>query len=188
MDTPAPPGQDIAPLGAPCGVSDIIEIRDPAVDVESLMATVRANVARRRAEGAYSEDLDSIAAEVFGEALAMQSSPSAIAGGTGDLVATVAELNQRWMVREVPFSSNVPLIGPVIVAVRKAWNWMSAKWYVRPILHQLVGFNALVVAAFNESAAAQKDLAEELNRQQAEMALLRQEIERLQARGLPESE
>jgi len=74
-------------------------------------------------------------------------------------------------------------MGPVIVAVRNAWNWMSAKWYVRPIVQQLVGFNALVVRAFTESIAAQQETTVELHQLQIEIGLLREEIERLQARG-----
>lgn len=161
-------------------VADVIEIRDPQVDVDALMAKVRDNVARRRAEGAYSEDLDAIADQVHADLIATQVSGSGVGGDVRDVTVTLAELNAHWMVREVPFTSSVPVFGSAIVAVRNAWNWMSTKWYVRPILHQLVGFNALVVRALNESVAAQQALTEELHRQQAEIVLLREEIERLQ--------
>jgi uncharacterized small protein (DUF1192 family) len=160
---------------------EIFEIRDPQVDVEALMRTVRENVARRRADGAYSEDLDAIADEVFAQAMAGQVTSLIAGGDVHDLAASIAELNARWMVREVPFTSNVPLFGPLIVAVRKAWNWMSTKWYVRPIVQQQVGFNALVVRALNESMAIQKELTEKVPQLQAEVAVLREEIERLQA-------
>ena len=163
-------------------VADVIEIRDPEVDVDALMAKVRDNVARRRAEGAYSEDLDAIANEVRAASIAVPASAPGVAADARDLDATLAELNAAWMVREVPFSSNVPVFGTAIVAVRNAWNWMSTKWYVRPLLHQLVGFNALVVRALNESAISQQTLAEELRQQQAEIAHLREEIKGLLAK------
>jgi hypothetical protein len=161
--------------------TEIIEIRDPEVDVDALMATVRDNVARRRAEGAYSEDLDAIVDEVRAASIAEQAFTSAVAGGGRDVAATLTELNAHWMVREVPFASNAPIVGPVIVAVRNAWNWMSTKWYVRPILQQQVGFNALVVHALNESVARQQGLSERVSQLQAEVALLREEIARLHA-------
>jgi hypothetical protein len=169
-------------------VADVIEIRDPEVDVDALMAKVRDNVARRRAEGAYSEDLDAIANEVRAVSIAAQASTSGVAGDAHDLDATLTELNVHWMVREVPFTSNVPVFGSAIVAVRNAWNWMSTKWYVRPILHQLVGFNALVVRALNESATSQQTLTEELRQQQAEIVHLREEIKELLARDAVKSD
>ena len=161
--------------------AEIIEIRDPEVDVDALMAKVRDNVARRRAEGAYSEDLDAIADEVRAASMAERTYTPLVIGEGHDINVTLAGLSAHWIVREVPFASNMPVFGPVIVAVRRAWNWMSTKWYVRPILQQIVGFNALVVRALNESAAAQGALTGELRRQQAEIDALREEIERLRS-------
>jgi hypothetical protein len=104
----------------------------------------------------------------------------------------LAELSARWVVREVPFTSRVPVLGPLIVTVRNLWNWMSTKWYVQPILQQLVGFNALVVRAFNEMDAERQALAEEVRQlksaceqQQREIELLMEEIRRLQAPKSP---
>jgi hypothetical protein len=164
--------------------AEIIEIRDPEVDVDALMAKVRDNVARRRAEGAYSEDLDAIADEVRAASIAERELAPGVAGGGRDVAAILAELNAHWMVREVPFASNVPVFGPAIIAVRNAWNWMSTKWYVRPILQQQVGFNALVVHALNESVAIQQALTEKVSQLQAEVVLLQEEIARSQATGI----
>jgi O-antigen chain-terminating methyltransferase len=162
-------------------VASIIEIRDPEIDVEAIMARVRANVARRRAEGAYQEDLDAVAEEVFAEVMASQPTAS-LPPSEGGLTATLAELGNRWMVREVPFTSRVPVLGPVIVAARTFWNWMSTKWYVQPILQQQMGFNALVVRAFQEMDAERQALAEEVHQlrsiceqQQRDIEMLRRE-------------
>jgi hypothetical protein len=173
-------------------LSEIVEIRDPEVDVEAIMARVRENVARRRAEGAYQEDLDAIAGEVF--AAVLQPKPSAPARwpATGPAADTLAEMNNRWMVHEVPFTSQTPVVGPLIVAVRTFWNWMSTKWYIQGILQQLVGFNALVVRAFTESASAHQSLADEVRelralcqQQQMEINSLKEEIEHLGLQKLP---
>ena len=161
--------------------AEIIEIRDPEVDVDALMTKVRANVAQRRAAGAYSEDLDAIADEVRAASMAEQAFVPGVAANGRDFAATLAELNAHWMVREVPFTSNVPLFGAVIVAVRNAWNWMSTKWYVRPIIQQQVGFNALAVQALNESVAIQQQFAAEVRQLQAEVAVLREATVRSQA-------
>lgn len=171
---------------------EIFEIRDPQVDVEALMRTVRENVARRRAEGAYTEDLDAIAAQVFQDSFGVAATLPSAAADQASITPTLADLNTRWAVREVPFTSHSAIIGPVIVAVRTFWNWMSTKWYVRSILQQQIGFNALVVRAFNENAAAQTALEDELrelkasNQQQRdEIALLREELQCIQARKAP---
>ncbi|MDP2661767.1 MAG: hypothetical protein Q8R28_13650 [Dehalococcoidia bacterium] len=52
--------------------------------------------------------------------------------------------------QEQPFTSSAPVVGPIIVSVRRAWNWMSAKWYVRPILEQQTAFNSAVVQIITE--------------------------------------
>ena len=41
-----------------------------------------------------------------------------------------------WEIHEQPFRSRVPLIGPLIVAFREAWNRVSTQWYVRPLIEQ----------------------------------------------------
>lgn len=163
--------------------TEVIEIRDPEVDVDALMTIVRANVARRLAEGAYREDLDAIANQVFAEVLTKPEAAAGIIQEDQNLAAILAELNTRWMVSEVPFRSNAPVVGPLIVAIRSAWNWMSTKWYVRPLIHQLVSFNAVVVRAFSESVATQQKMADELHQQQAELKALREEIELLRKGG-----
>jgi hypothetical protein len=164
---------------------EIFEIRDQQIDVEALMRTVRENVARRRAEGAYHEDLDAIADEVFKDVLTAQPLlPLPLGDGQA---STLIELNARWAVREVPFRSNAPLVGPLIVAVRNFWNWMSTKWYTRALLQQQVTFNALVTQAFNENADEHQAMLEKTRQLQAicqqqleEIALLKEAVQRLQ--------
>lgn len=172
--------QTVSPQDSPADTSGIFIIRDPQIDVEALMEQVRQNVARRRAEGAYQEDLDAIADQVR---LQVLESGVVTAPGHGSVGAAglLAELEARWLVREVPFTSNVPVIGPVIVAVRKAWNWMSAKWYVRAILEQQVTFNALIVRVLVDTTTSNEILATSLadlqtrcNELEAQLQLLRE--------------
>ena len=164
----------------------IIEIRDPEIDVEAIMARIRENVARRRAEGAYQEDIDAIAQEVFAEII---SSPvvEEIATGEG-LEPILAQLNKAWMIHEQPFVSNVPVVGPLIVALRNFWNWMSTKWYVGAMFQQQTNFNALTVQAVREIRAEHQALGNRVHslqelcgEQEKEIRLLVDEVERLQA-------
>jgi hypothetical protein len=166
-------------------LEQIIEIRDPEIDVEAIMARVRENVARRQAEGAYQEDVDAIAQEVFNQ-VAAPPPIGEITTGEG-LEPVLAQLNNAWMIREQPFVSHVPVVGPLIVAVRNFWNWMSTKWYVGAIVQQQTSFNALTVQAVREIGAEHQALAHQVqrlqelcSRQQKEIGLLVDEVERLQ--------
>ncbi len=49
----------------------------------------------------------------------------------------------RWELEERPFTSSVPVVGGLIVAVRNVWNSVAAKWYVRPLLEQQNQYNRL---------------------------------------------
>mgnify|MGYP001815574980 CR=1 FL=1 len=153
-------------------LEQIIEIRDPEIDVEQVMDRIRANVARRRAEGAYREDLDAIASEIFAEVLP-EGTSSESEGGV--LALTLSELESHWMIREQPFVSHVPVLGHLIVAVRNLWNWMSTKWYVQPLLQQQVGFNALAVRAFHELSVENRLLSESVQRLEEQVQKLTEE-------------
>jgi hypothetical protein len=55
-----------------------------------------------------------------------------------------SKLAEKSRVVEHPFTSNVPLAGPFIARFREAWNSVSTKWYVRPLLAQQNAYNRLV--------------------------------------------
>jgi len=178
--TPAPAETEKSP-----DLDQIIEIRDPDIDVEEVMARVRANVARRRAEGAYQEDLDAIAREVRDEVLA-----TAAAEDRADrrsLVLTLAELDARWQLRERPFVSGLPVLGRLIVAARSAWNWMSTKWYVRPLIQQQSEFNGHAVRTLRELVAEQQALADRVQNLEDLLRQQQIQIERLQSKSQDES-
>jgi len=140
-------------------LTDILELRDPQLDAIKLQETVAANLARRRAAGAYREDLDSLARSLLGDRPPifeeMHSSPATLRG-------LLAELEAAWTLQEQPFVSHVPFFAPLIVAVRNFWNWMSTKWYVRPILQEQMTFNVLAVRAIAEVATACQQLERRL--------------------------
>jgi len=57
----------------------------------------------------------------------------------------IAHLRAKGHLSELPFVSGVPVVGPLIVRIRRLWNWMSTKWYVQPLVQQQNAFNALVI-------------------------------------------
>ncbi|NLE45501.1 MAG: hypothetical protein GX620_12340 [Chloroflexi bacterium] len=78
-------------------------------------------------------------------------------------IAAIREERRQWMrqreqirqylgilahmgqVEEKPFTSQVPVLGPVIAAFRTLWNNVSTRWYVLPMFHQQRLFNQAVV-------------------------------------------
>ncbi len=60
----------------------------------------------------------------------------------------LADIQAGQTVREQPFASGLPVLGPLIAQVRSAWNWMSTKWYVLPLLQQQNAFNTNVAQAW----------------------------------------
>ncbi len=176
-------GQMVNPQEAPAEDPDIFIVRDPQVDVDALMEQVRRNVAKRRAEGAYQEDLDAIADQVRLQVLD-KGAAGPLEPGSMDGAHLLAELEERWLVREAPFTSHTPVIGPLIVAVRRGWNWMSTKWYVRPLLDQQVGFNALVARALSDTVASNHALAGRLADLQARCEELEAELRSLREPGV----
>lgn len=60
------------------------------------------------------------------------------------MVEHLQEMAKHQVLVEQPFRSRVPVLGPVIAAVRSLWNAISTKWYVRPLLQQQSAFNAAV--------------------------------------------
>ena len=76
-------------------------------------------------------------------ASALPEGPGEEAGGTR--ARLLAELEAAQTIQEVPFTSTVPVIGPLIAGFRSLWNSVSTRWYVRPLLHQQNVFNARLV-------------------------------------------
>ena len=62
----------------------------------------------------------------------------------------VDNLRARSWLAEPGFASGTPIVGPLVIRVRRAWNWMSTKWYVRPIAEQQTEFNVLAAEALRE--------------------------------------
>lgn len=60
------------------------------------------------------------------------------------------QMETAWQVQERPFTSTTPLVGPLLVWLRTAWNNVSTKWYVRSVIQQQNKFNLLTIQQFDE--------------------------------------
>ncbi len=62
----------------------------------------------------------------------------------------LAELDSLYVIHEQPFTSSLPVVGPLIAWFRERWNRISTKWYVRPLLEQQIRFNAALVTVLQD--------------------------------------
>jgi hypothetical protein len=107
--------------------------------------------------------------------------PRADIGQEGTSASALSdELLALWEVEEQPFTSSVPIVGPVISAFRNLWSSVATKWYVRPMLRQQVQFNGAVVRALTALSSQPWDdaaLLALLAKQCGDMALQIAELE-----------
>lgn len=57
----------------------------------------------------------------------------------------LAKARLQFQLVEPSFVSSTPVVGPLIVTVRRLWNWMSTKWYVKGVIDQQNQFNTFFV-------------------------------------------
>ncbi len=98
----------------------------------------------------------------------------------GGLLQELEEHSHLALVVEQPFVSDVPFFGKLVVRFRYAWNWMSTKWWVRPLVQQQNNFNAWVLHLLRETLNVVGFLSrrDTLN---AEVVKLREEVQELRA-------
>jgi len=166
-------------------VAEVIAIRDPEIDIRPVLAQIRARVAKRRAEGAYRQDLDAVADEVFRQVVT-QRPTFGVVTGSGH-VLPIKELKVKSRIHEPTFVSRVPVAGAVILLIRRTWYRISSRRSVRVIIRQVQDFHNLAVTSFKNVDVEQRRLAhevsrlDELTRRQAhEVADLRADIAQLQ--------
>ena len=86
-------------------------------------------------------------------------------------------LIEKGIIVEQPFSSAVPLFGPLIVWFRTMWNDVATKWYVRPMLNQQNDFNRLAVESIREIETYSYEFSLD---QERELSHLRHDLAALQ--------
>ena len=149
----------------------VIEIRDPALNGQGIARQVQQRAAQRRAASAPSLDWAALVPVPLQPDSPEPGSDITSADFPG-LRESLAELIGRGYLHEPDFRSEAPLIGPVIVAVRRLWNWMSTKWYVRPILWQQSEINARTARTISDVAQWHEMDARRLEQLEARVAEL----------------
>ena len=74
----------------------------------------------------------------------------------------LGEIQRRAQVEERAFTSQAPVVGPLIVRFRQVWNSISTRWYVLPLIQQQNEFNLLVVQQLQLTWAVLDELSERL--------------------------
>lgn len=110
----------------------------------------------------------------------------AIAAALGELWARAAAFDRLSphpadvaVLTERPFTSAVPLLGPLIARFRAAWNNVASRWYLGHLMAQQNEFNRLVVAQLARHEAETREMLALLEEQvviTAEMELRLQEL------------
>jgi hypothetical protein len=162
----------------------IIEINDPVLDGEAIARHVRQQVAQRRAQGAYGPDPTIAGPEPLRP---VEPAPRADIVGVGfpGLRESLAELIAAGHLRERDFVSDTPFVGSLIVRVRRFWNWMSTKWYVRPILSQQSAVNARTARVLSDLAQWHELDAQRLRQLEERVAELEGRLTDLQSQREP---
>ena len=79
-----------------------------------------------------------------------------------EIIQSLIKYIPETTLKETEFKSTAPLIGPIIVMLRQAWNWMSTKWYVIPVMTQQSIINSEMVMYLIKSAQAQEQQMERI--------------------------
>jgi hypothetical protein len=84
-------------------------------------------------------------------------------------------LEPHAVLREQAFQSSVPLVGGWIARFRTAWNSISTRWYILPLLRQQSEFNLMLLGELRETqtnlGAAEAAITELQHRQDGSQRL-----------------
>lgn len=90
-------------------------------------------------------------------------------------------LSAAAVLRERPFTSGVPLLGPLIARFRSAWNNVASRWYVGHYVTQQNEFNRLAVQQIERYESELREQIELLEEQVVLAGEMQRRIEELQA-------
>ena len=156
----------------------ILLIRDPALDRAAILDRVRQAIQHRQASGGYGDDVTLLGPEALRPALPANDVTGEVYAFLLHSQAALDELTASASLQEPQFHSSVPLVGQLIVAVRRFWNWMSAKWYVRGWMSQQMDFNTQMVDLVSKLLQMQESNERRIHELELELESLKSSEER----------
>ena len=129
-------------------LEDLLVIPDPPLDRAEILRRIRRAMRDRRAAGGYGPDVTDLGPTALRPEVMAD---DAVEPDRFIVLQTAAdELAFRSHLQEPEFRSQVPLLGPLIVRVRRFWNWMSTRWYVLGWMRQQMDFNVRAAELLEE--------------------------------------
>ncbi len=156
-------------------LGSILLLRDSDLDRSMILRRVQQAILDCQAAGGYGPDVTTLGPEILRPTSTEDDRDPEEHDSLLQVQQTVDELLAKSRLQEPGFDSSVPLLGPLVVAVRRLWNWISTKWYVRGWMSQQVAFNAEVVSAVGEVLWIQESNRQRLQELEAEIERLRLE-------------
>lgn len=146
-----------------------IEIKNPAIDHNKV-----------------AEELQNIMAQIPDIGDLATSGPPELHGriitehSAEDMIRPLISYFPQTILKETQFTSPTPVIGPLMLYFRRAWNWMSTKWYVLPVLVQQSKINADLLMFLIKSVQNQEKQAEKIAALEARITQLETRLARIQ--------
>lgn len=160
--------------------TEVIEIPDPNIDQEAIHRRLQAQIEQRKADG-----LDEPAPP--GNSTESLQPPGPVPVETPMLEFpefnhALASLAAGAALREQRLDSRLPLIGPLVAAVRRIWNAVATKQYVRPIIQQQSDLNAQMARLISEVVQWQGICALEIRALRARVQELEERLLKVEKR------
>jgi hypothetical protein len=140
-DMPSLPGDDL---------ETTLLIRDSELGREAVLSRVRQAIQQRLAAGGYGPDVTALGPEALRPGFSGDDDVDSVDTLLWRFQIALDDLAAKSRMREPEFHSSVPVVGPLVVWVRRFWNWMSTKWYVRDWMAQQADFNAQAVDVISQ--------------------------------------
>lgn len=163
-------------------VESVIEIRDPALDREAIVQRLQGQISQRQAAGAC-PNLATLGPQSLRPTPPDEPATTGVVTTFPGLDRAVNDLVTHSRLHEPQFVSRIPLLGALIVAVRRAWNWMSTRWYVLPVLWQQSEINVQTSLTISEVARWQSITAQCLAELQTRVREIEDRLDRLEQKA-----
>jgi len=89
-------------------------------------------------------------------------------------------LNETRTVQPGTPRSQIPLVGPILAGVRRAWNQVFSRWLVEPLVDNVNTFNETVARAFDKLAVVLVDVATQVTTVEEQVTAIQEQVAAVQ--------